>query len=159
MRQDVFWKVSLVLIAILALAGPNGCAAMSMGRTFAQGLWRGRDPRIMYHEGFYYYVEPGRVSTSRNLIYKSRSLIDSGKPRLLPEGFPLIEPEYIESLNGVNYQKWYAIGKDVWECAGDPYDSAPDGWQKIQRIPYVHWGFDYFVFRAETGPHTPESGL
>lgn len=155
MREGLLRSV-LVLIAMIAFVGFSGCSSTSTDRTFAQGVWRGRDPRITYRNGFYYHVEVGRLSTSRNRIYKSKSLIDRGQPRLLPKGFPLVEPEYIESLNGVNYQKWYAIGNAVWECQGDPYDCAPDGWRKIKRIPYVHWGFDYFVFQAETGPYAGE---
>lgn len=65
MREGLLRSV----IAVIA-AGFNGCSSMSTDRTFAQGVWRGRDPRITYRKGFYY------------LLCGSRSLVNLKKPYL-----------------------------------------------------------------------------
>ena len=128
-------------------------ATAASGEAFRQGLWRGEDPRVTFHKGSYYHIENPTGPPGRRLIYRSKSLIDRGLPRDLPEGFPLFAPVFIDTLNGVRVGKWYAFDTAVWECTGDPYESAPGGWKKIKQIPFRHWSIDHFVFRADSGPH------
>lgn len=122
------------------------------GGSFRQGLWHGEDPRVSSHDGWYYYVENPVGAHGHRSIYKSRSLIERGEPRALPDGFPLFAPLWIERMNDVDYHKWYAFDGQVWECSGDPYDSAPDGWWRTKAIPFRHWTIDHFVFQAHSGP-------
>jgi len=143
--------VAVMAVLLMLVAAPTQPRAGATAGTFHQGLWRGEDPRITRHRDWYYYVENAGGRGPRR-IYRSRSLIDRGEPRTLPDGFPLFAPVYVGTLNGVTYNKWYAFDTQVWECSGDPYLSAPDGWRRIQSIPFRHWTIDHFVFRAESGP-------
>jgi hypothetical protein len=133
------------------LATRDAAGAPSQG-TFQQGLWRGEDPRVTHHHGWFYYVENASGQGPR-LIYRSKSLVDRGESRHLPDGFPLFAPIYVDSLDGVAYRKWFAFDTEVWECSEDPYEAAPRGWKRIGHIPFSHWAIDHFVFRAESGPH------
>jgi hypothetical protein len=141
-------------ITFIALCMAFPAIAQSRG-TFQQGLWSGEDPRVTFRDGWYYHVENPRGQGPR-VIYRSKSLFDLGEPRKLPDGFPLFAPVFIDRLNGVVYQKWYAFDTQIWECSGDPYESAPDGWKRVKSIPFEHWTLDHFVFRAGSGPYRGE---
>ena len=98
---------TLIALLLVPLAAIEAADARLRG-TFQQGLWRGEDPRITHHNGSYYYVENASGQGPR-VIYRSKSLIDRGEPRPLPEGFPLFAPIYVETLNGATYKKWFAF--------------------------------------------------
>ena len=144
--------VVLTALAVSAAAQDAGTPRKPRQSTFQQGLWRGEDPRITRHNGWYYYVENPSGQGPR-VIYRSKSLIDRGSPRTLPDGFPLFSPVYVGTLNGVTYNKWYALDTHLWECTGDPYEAAPHGWKKTRKVPFERWTLDHFLFQAVSGPH------
>ena len=154
----LFQKVLLLLLAMILTFG--GCLPMSTRAeeergTFTQGMWRGQDPRVSFdvNTGWYYYVED---TAAGMVMFRSKSLIERGGEedrRVMPRGFPLFAPVYVESMNGVDYNKWYAFGASVWECAGDPFT---DKWSCIGSYGLAGWTLDHYAFKVESGEHAGE---
>ena len=112
--------------------------------TFKQPLWRGEDPRIRLANGYYYSMFS---RGSERVLFKSKSLVDRGEGKVVPSGFPLFAPIFIDTLNGVNYNAWFAFDNNVWECAcADPYDDIGQ-WHKVKAIPFTGWSLDFEVFK------------
>ena len=123
--------------------------------TFSQGLWRGEDSRVSFHNGFYYTMfsrGPERV------LFKSASIIDRGPGKVVPTAngveFPLFAPLYIDNINGTSYKAWFAFDTNVWECdCADPYDNI-DQWHIIKSMPLTGWSIDFEVFQnPQPGPY------
>ena len=128
--------ISLLTTLVLIIVGCGSMAscATSAPKTFTQGFWRGQDPRASYdpNTGYYYDVENRRV---------------------LPNGFPLCAPVFVEKMNGVTYNKWFAFGASAWQCDGDPFTGK---WQNIGSFGLKGWTLDHFAFKVESGPHAGE---
>ena len=123
--------------------------------TFTQGLWRGEDSRVSFRNGNYYTVFS---RGSDRVLFKSPSIIDRGPGKVVPQqngsGFPLFAPVYIDTLNGVNYNAWFAFDTNVWECdCADPYDNI-DQWHIVKSMPLTGWSIDFEVFKnPQPGPY------
>ena len=124
-------------------------------KTFAQGLFRGQDPRVSQRAGYYYYV--GWVGQVLEM-FKSKSLVDQGVGKPLPAamGSPLFAPVYIDQVRGVTYNAWYIFGgTSVWSCnCADPYDNI-DQWKVVaQNLPFNGNPFDVEIFKnPQPGPY------
>ena len=130
-------------------------AARSEEMGFTQGLWRGQDPRVSYDAatGYYYYVED---TASGIVMFRSRSLIERGGEedrRVMPAGFPLFAPVFVDTMEGVRYDKWYAFGASAWECDGDPFTGT---WRSLGVYGLKGWTLDHYAFRVEEGEHAGE---
>ena len=117
--------ISLLTTLVLIIVGCGSMAscATSAPKTFTQGFWRGQDPRASYdpNTGYYYYVEDASAGM---VMFRSKSLVERGDAenrRVLPNGFPLCAPVFVEKMNGVTYNKWFAFGASAWQCDGDPF--------------------------------------
>ena len=149
--------ISLLTTLVLILVGCGSmasCATKGTG-TFTQGFWRGQDPRASYDPktGYYYYVEDASAGM---VMFRSKSLIERGDAenrRVMPTGFPLCAPVYVEKMNGVTYNKWFAFGSSAWQCDGDPFTGK---WQNIGSFGLKGWTLDHFAFRVESGAHAGE---
>ena len=122
---------------------------------FAQGLWRGEDPRISLVQGWYYQL--GYIGHDL-VLYKHRSLLDRGAPKMLPSGqagsFPYFLPIFVARLGGQQVGAWFAIDQGVWRCDGaDPYDNV-DAWRRVGSLPLTAWSFDFELFEnPQAGPY------
>lgn len=151
--MKVFKKfVSILTACILLAVGCPWAPTVSAvgGNTFTQGLWRGQDPRASFDSktGYYYYVE----DTSEGMVlFRSKSLVDRGdveERRNLPTGYPLCAPVYVEKMNGVTYNKWFAFGTSAWECDGDPFTG---NWSPLGSFGLNGWTLDHYAFMVEEG--------
>lgn len=145
---------SLLSVCVLMLVGfPSVFAAGE--ETFTQGLWRGQDPRASFDSktGYYYYIE----DTAEGMVmFRSKSLVDRGdveERRVMPAGFPLCAPVYVEEMNGVTYNKWYAFGTSAWECNGDPFTGD---WTPLGSFGLAGWTLDHYAFKVEEGEYAGE---
>ncbi|HIZ54951.1 MAG TPA: hypothetical protein H9671_01935, partial [Firmicutes bacterium] len=150
LRRLLAGTVSVILLS----AGMVSAAGEDTG-TFTQGLWRGQDPRVSYNAetGDYYYIED---TVDGMVMFRSKSLIERSGPeerRVMPAGFPLCAPVYIEEMNGVTYNKWYAFGLNAWECDGDPFTGT---WTDLGSMELGGWTLDHTVFQVESGAHAGE---
>lgn len=141
--------LSAVLALMLMLAATVSASASG---TFTQGLWRGQDPRVFQVKstGYYYYLED---TVDGVVMFRSKSLVERSGPderRVMPAGFPLCTPVYIEEMNGVTYNRWYAFGLDTWECDGDPYTG---NWTNIGSLNLGGWTLDHYAFKVESGEY------
>lgn len=151
-------KLLPFLLCLMLMSGglvPMSAFAQENGATFTQGLWRGQDPRVSFDaaSGWYYYVED---TAAGMVLFRSHSLIARGGEedrRVLPRGFPLFAPVYVDSMNGVDYNKWYAFGSSVWECDGDPFTGE---WRCIGSYGLAGWTLDHYAFRVAEGEHAGE---
>ena len=150
-------SAALLLTIVLMFGGclPMPAKAETVQETFTQGLWRGQDPRVSFDKqtGTYYYVEDTAAGI---VLFRSKSLIERGgedNRRVLPRGFPLAAPVYVQSMNGVRYDKWYAFGAAAWECDGDPFTGK---WTCIGSFSLAGWTLDHYAFRVESGEHEGE---
>lgn len=144
---------AILIFGVVGMIGMNNVAA-STG-TFTQGFWRGQDPRCSFDPktGYYYYVED---TASGIVMFRSKSLIARGSAeerRVMPAGFPLHAPVFVESMNGVTYNKWYAFGVGTWECTGDPFTGT---WKLIGSYAVKGWTLDHLAFKVESGEHAGE---
>lgn len=144
-----------------AAATPDAGHTPAGPTTFAQGLYRGEDPRVRRVNGHYYWVaNEGRTRK----LFRSDSLVDRGVGKPVPPqggaAFPLFAPVYIETLNGQRYDAWFAFDTNVWRCdCADPYDD-PDQWQVVKSIPLTGWSIDFEIFQMpEPGPFAGRSYL
>ena len=114
-------------------------------QTFTQGLWKSEDPRCSYdaQQKVYYYVENTPLAC---YLYRSRSLVRREEVRQLPKGFPLHAPVFVQYMNGVEYNKWFAFGNDVWQCDGDPFEGT---WTRIGDLGITSWAIDHHVFQVQ----------
>lgn len=145
---------------------PPGRALKQAGGSFTQPLWHGEDARIERVGSSYYSV--WRLGNTR-LLYKHASLIDRGVGKVLPLGFPLFAPKFIETLNGDTYNAWVAIGTDrlskttenpdnslsLWVNPKDPYDNI-EGWSQVRNLTQVFkaWSIDFELFEnPQAGPY------
>ena len=122
--------------------------------SFAQGLFRGEDPRVRRVNGTYYSVfTEGTVRK----MYKSHSLVDRGIGKAVPSqggaSFPLFAPIYIDQLGGQTYNAWFAFDGNEWECdCNDPFDDL-DQWKIVKPLPFTGWSIDFEVFQnPQPGP-------
>lgn len=151
-------RTLLLLMAIVLMSG--GCMSMTAlaeqeQGVFTQGMWRGQDPRVSFdaQTGYYYYVEDAAAGM---VMFRSKSLIERGGEedrRVMPRGFPLAAPVYVENMNGVEYNKWYAFGSTAWECDGDPFTGT---WINIGGFGLAGWTLDHYAFQVESGEHAGE---
>lgn len=130
------------------LAAPDAAPGQIPLATFAQGLFRGEDPRVRLVNGSYYSVFT--EGTVRKL-YKSKSLLDRGVGKVVPPQngaqFPLFAPLFVHALNGQTYDAWLAFDGNEWECdCADPYDDA-NKWRVVKSIPFSGWSIDFEVFQ------------
>jgi GH43 family beta-xylosidase len=129
--------------------------------TFAQGLFRGEDPRVRFVNGFYYSV---LTEGSVRKLYKSKSLVDRGAGKVVPTvngaAFPLFAPIFIHALNGQTYDAWFAFDGNEWECdCADPYDDLAK-WHVVKSIPFTGWSIDFEIFQnPDPGPYQGRSYL
>lgn len=132
-----------------ALAPADGAPGTIPLATFAQGLFRGEDPRVRLVNGSYYSVF---TEGSVRKLYKSRSLLDRGVGRVVaPQDgaqFPLFAPLFVHALNGQTYDAWFAFDGNEWECdCADPYDESAS-WRVVKSIPFTGWSIDFEVFQS-----------
>ncbi len=143
------WLAVACAAPALPSPGQKGASA-----SIHQGLWAGRDPKVAFRNGQYYYIEHsvgGHV-----LIFRSSTPFDRGEPRILPPGFPLVVLSFVEELGGQRHDKWFAFGPDTWRLDGqDPYDDA-DRWTKIGSFGFSDFALDFHAFQPESGPHAGE---
>ena len=153
-RSSVFW----IWCAWLAIA----CGDLSFSEpqqklgsgAYQQGLWAGRDPKATFRNGTYYYIEHSMGGLG--LIFKSKTALQRGEPKILPPGFPLVVLSFVEELGGKRYDQWFAFGPDTWRLDGaDPYDNA-DKWTKVGSFGFGDFVLDFNAFQAESGPHVGE---
>lgn len=150
------FKIFTTLLAACALLAVGIVPSSAAGeKTFTQGLWRGQDPRASFDakSGYYYYVED---TAGGMVMFRSKSLVDRGDVndrRVMPRGFPLCAPVYIEKMNGVTYNKWYAFGTSAWECDGDPFTG---NWKQLGSFGLAGWTLDHYAFQVESGEHAGE---
>lgn len=145
---------SVFTTCVLLLMGFSSASA-SGEKTFTQGLWRGQDPRASFDSktGYYYYVED---TAAGMVMFRSKSLVDRGDVndrRVMPRGFPLCAPVYVDTMNGVTYNKWYAFGLSAWECDGDPFTG---NWTQLGSFGLAGWTLDHYAFKVESGEHAGE---
>jgi GH43 family beta-xylosidase len=143
----------------LAAAAPGSGFTQVPQRTFTNPLLSsGPDPWVIFHDGFYYYMN----STGRNLmIRKTRSIADLGKakkkvvwkpPRNGPYSHELWAPE-LHFLNN----RWYLYfaadagqnsGHRIWVLENDSPDPLHGRWKMRGKLadPSDKWAIDASVF-------------
>lgn len=158
MAKRLNWASRLVLV-LASFSGISGLPAAGEETTFANPIYAGQDPYVLWHEGAYYMAAsaPGDRAI---YVYKSDRLTDPGvfrvayQPEDGPYGHQLWAPE-IHHIDG----EWY-----IYTCA-DNGDNAnhrlvvlqaetddPQGPYRMAAVLKTpSWAIDETVFRGDDG--------
>ena len=141
-------------------ANPNIEKMGSRTTQYQQGLFRGQDPRLVLHNGAYFFT--GYLGGNLTL-YKSKSMVDLGVGKNVAGtlGSALGSPFYIDSVGGQKVGAYFIFGSTaLFVNTGDPYDDA-SAWRKACDLPWTDVGagfnsvpFDFEVFKnPQDGPY------